>query len=110
MPWTSTYQLDGTGPVYAKLSDIPDLDTLGRIIGTSQYHRSVHSAIEGTMGTYFSPADAAFYGWHGWIDGIVDTWLKTTPGKAWAAANPMHPFLDVGFTHMDGWDYVDWMP
>ena len=106
--WSSTYQLEGTGPFYAKLSDIPDLDTLGRIIGTSQYHRSVHSAIEGTMGTYFSPADGAFYGWHGWIDAIVDNWLKTTTGQNWAAANPSHPFLDVGFSEMDGWDYVDW--
>lgn len=98
------------GPVYTKLNDILDLDTLGRIIGTSGYHASVHSAIGGTMGDFGSPADPFFYAWHGHIDTIVDNWLKTTSGRNWMNANPNHPFLQVGFTSMEGWDDADWRP
>jgi hypothetical protein len=106
--WTSTFQLDGVGPFYAKLGDIPDLDTLGRIIGMSGFHASVHNTILGTMGGFSSPADPLFYAWHGLIDTIVDNWLKTTTGRNWMAANPNHPFLNVGFTDMAGWDNADW--
>jgi len=114
--WSSTFQFTpdqepGTGgPVYSKLGDIPDLDTLGRIIGTSGFHASVHSAIGGTMGDFGSPSDPLFYAWHGYIDQIVDNWLKTTAGRNWMNANPNHPFLQVGFTSMEGWDDADWRP
>jgi hypothetical protein len=97
-------------PVYAKLNDIPDLDTLGRIVGVSRFHTSVHAAIGGTMGDFGSPSDPFFYAWHGLIDTIADNWLNTTTGRNWMNANPNHPFLQVGFTHMDGWDDVDWAP
>ena len=108
--WTSTYQLGGVGPVYAKLNDIPDLDTLGRIIGMSSFHASVHVAIGGTMSGFHSPADPFFYAWHGLIDAIVDNWLKTTTGRAWMTANTGHAFLNVGFTDMTGWNNEDWEP
>lgn len=114
--WPSTYQfgpgepLGSGGPVYTKLNDIPDLDTLGRIIGTSGFHASVHTAIGGAMSYYGSPADPFFYAWHGYIDAIVDNWLKTTAGRNWINANPGHPFLNVGFTSMSGWDDSDWAP
>jgi len=36
------------------------------------------------------------------IDNLADVWLTTTKGKAWAAANPNHPFLVVGFTDHHG--------
>lgn len=108
--WGATFQLDGTGPVFAKLGDIPDLDTLGRVIGMSGFHGSAHGWFGGTMGSFQSPADPAFYAWHGLIDTIADNWLKTAKGQAWAAANPSHPFLNVGFTDMDGWDNADWQP
>jgi hypothetical protein len=108
--WSSTFQLDGTGPIYSKLGDIPDLDTLGRVIGMSGFHASVHNIISGTMGGFGSPSDPFFYGWHGLIDSIVDNWMKTTAGRAWINANPNHPFLQVGFTTMDGWDDANWAP
>jgi len=106
--WTSTYQLGGTGTVYTKLGDIPDLDTLGRLIGESGFHASVHVTIGGTMSGFSSPADPLFYAWHGLIDTITDNWLKTTAGRNWMNANPNHPFLNVGFTDMSGWDNADW--
>jgi hypothetical protein len=110
--WTSTFQIGNAGTVYAKLADIPNLDTLGRIIGESRFHRSVHSEIDGiggTMSIFHSPSDPFFYAWHGLIDTIVDNWLKTTTGRAWMAANPGHAFLDVGFTEMHhGWNNSDW--
>lgn len=105
--WTSTFQLDGVGTAYAKLGDIPDLDTLGRIIGTSTFHASVHGDVGGTMGGFSSPADPIFYAWHGLIDSIVDNWLKTTAGRNWMTANAGHPFLNLGFTSMHGWDNAD---
>ena len=55
-----------------------------------------------------SPADPIFYPWHGLIDQIATNWLTTTKGKAWAAANPNHPFLVEGFTNMEGWNNTDW--
>jgi hypothetical protein len=36
--------------------------------------------------------------------------MKTTAGRAWINANPNHPFLQVGFTTMDGWDDANWAP
>ena len=108
--WTSTYQLDGVGPVYSRLNDIPDLDTLGRVIGTSFFHGSVHQAIGGTMNSFASPADPFFYAWHGLIDTIVDNWLKTTTGRAWMNANTGHAFLNWGFIGMTGWNDEDWAP
>lgn len=114
--WTSTFSFPageepaGGGPVYSKLNDIPDLDTLGRIIGMSGFHGSVHGIIGGTMNGYGSPSDPIFYAWHGYIDTIVDNWLKTTAGRNWMTANPNHPFLQVGYTSMDGWDDADWRP
>jgi hypothetical protein len=107
------------GPVYSKLGDILDLDTLGRIIGsangmpgftTPDFHGTIHSYISGTMGDYGSPSDPIFYAWHGLINAIVDNWLKTTAGRNWMNANPNHPFLQIGFTSMDGWNDVDWAP
>jgi hypothetical protein len=113
--WQSTYCFKNDAyqcisPSYAKLSDIPDLDTLGRIIGTSNFHTSVHAYISGTMADYGSPSDPFFYAWHGLIDKIADDWLKTTTGRNWMNANPNHPFLQIGFTEMTGWDDQDWAP
>ena len=51
-----------------------------------------------------------FYAWHGLIDKIADDWLKTTTGRNWMNANPNHPFLQIGFTSMTGWDDQDWRP
>ena len=42
--------------VWSKLGDIPDLDTLGRIMGESFFHDELHNYISGTMGTLGSPA------------------------------------------------------
>lgn len=60
------------------------------------------------MGHNGSPADPFFYAWHGLIDQIVDNWLKTTAGRNWITAHPGHPFLEIGYTHMDGWDDAYW--
>jgi hypothetical protein len=112
--WSSTFQFmnpdtgERIGPIYSKLGDIADLDTLGRIIGVSRFHNSVHTTIAGTMGGLGSPSDPFFYGWHGLIDTIVDNWLKTTAGRNWINTHTGHPFLDIGFTHMDGWDDAYW--
>jgi hypothetical protein len=106
--WASTFQLNGTGPFYAKLGDIPNLDILGQVIGMSGFHASVHNEIRGTMGGFSSPADPIFYAWHGLIDTIVDNWLKTTAGRNWMNANPSHPFLNLGFTDMHIWNNADW--
>jgi hypothetical protein len=63
---------DLAGPVYSKLGDIPDLDTLGRIIGsdngmpgftTPDFHGEIHGFISGTMGDLGSPSDPMFYAW-----------------------------------------------
>lgn len=93
---------------YDKLGDIDTLDKLGLAIGFS-YHGAFHQAVGGTMSTArISPSDPIFYGWHGLIDRIASDWLTTTKGKAWAAANPNHPFLVDGFTNMEGWNNTDW--
>lgn len=99
----------GSEIVYNNLTEYPDLDRLGRAIGF-EYHRWFHSAVGGTMGTNYSPADPIFFGWHALIDKIVDTWLATPNGQAWKAANPNHPFLVPGFTNHHGWDNSDWWP
>ncbi|MDF3070845.1 MAG: hypothetical protein K0R38_6446 [Polyangiaceae bacterium] len=99
----------GSEIVYDNLADYPDLDRLGRAIG-SEYHGWFHSAVGGTMGTNYSPADPVFYGWHALIDKIVDAWLATPNGQAWKAANPTHPFLVPGFTNHHGWDNLDHVP
>jgi len=99
----------GSEIVYNNLTEYPDLDRLGRAIG-AQYHAWFHSAVGGTMGTNYSPADPIFFGWHALIDKIVDTWLATPNGQAWKAANPNHPFLVPGFTNHHGWDNSDWWP
>ena len=93
---------------YDKLGDIDTLDKLGIAIGFS-YHVLFHSHVGGTMAdARISPADPIFYPWHGLIDQIATNWLTTTKGKAWAAANPNHPFLVEGFTNMEGWNNADW--
>jgi hypothetical protein len=110
-----TVEIDGV--TYQWLGDIPDLDTLGRVVaaantkpgvreGTS-YHFSFHILVGGTMGDVYSPADPIFYGWHGLIDKVVDNWLATAKGQAWAAANAGHPFLQVGFTGHHDWENVN---
>jgi hypothetical protein len=103
----TTVEVDGIN--YFRLAEFPDLDTLGQAIGWA-YHSSLHLTIGGTMGSPYSPADPIFYGWHGLIDKVADVWLTTTNGKAWAAANPNHPFLKVGFTDHNGWDNADFRP
>ena len=97
------------GGTYTRIGEFPDLDTLGRAIAFD-YHASLHSAVGGTMSTFYSPADPIFYGWHGLIDNLADVWLATPNGQAWAAANPNHPFLVVGFTNHHGWDNADFAP
>jgi hypothetical protein len=99
----------GSEIVYDTLDDYPDLDRLGRAIGF-EYHGWFHTAVGGTMGTNYSPADPVFYGWHALIDRVVDTWLATPNGQAWKAANPNHPFLVPGFTNHHGWDNLDHVP
>jgi hypothetical protein len=97
-----------THPVYTKLGDIDNLDDLGRALG-DWYHISFHTAVGGTMSVAGpSVADPIFFGWHGLLDRIVSNWLTTTKGKAWAAANTGHRFLQDGFTDMEDWDYTDW--
>jgi hypothetical protein len=105
--WSATVWVDTTS--YTRIGDYPDLDTLGRAIA-AEYHASLHSAVGGTMGGFYSPADPIFYGWHGLIDNLADVWLATPNGQAWAAANPNHPFLVVGFTDHHGWDNADFAP
>lgn len=105
--WSTSVPVDSS--TYTKLGDFPDLDSLGRAIAY-EYHASLHGAVGGTMSTFYSPADPIFYGWHGLIDNLADTWLATPNGQAWAAANPNHPFLKVGFTEHHGWDNSDFAP
>jgi hypothetical protein len=112
--WGSSFWLidlatgERTSPIWSKLNDIADLDTLGQVIGMSTFHGSVHHAIGGTMGDLASPSDPLFYAWHGLIDQIADNWLKTTAGRNWIAAHPGHPFLQTGYTDMNGWDDAYW--
>ncbi len=107
--WNNTVSIPGSGTIYTRLGDFPDLDTLGRGIAV-EYHASLHTGVGGTMSGFFSPADPIFYGWHGLIDNLADAWLTTAKGQAWAAANPNHPFLAVGFTSHHGWDNADFAP
>jgi hypothetical protein len=86
------------GQTFSSLEDFENPDQLGRAMGESGYHASVHSNLGGTMGGFASPRDAAFYLWHGHIDGLVDQWLETENGQAWAAANPDSPLLNPGTT------------
>jgi hypothetical protein len=92
-----TVTIDGTE--YKSLSDFKTPDELGRALGESGYHASVHNRMGGTMGTLESPKDATFYAWHGHVDELVDRWLATDSGKAWAAANPNSPLLNGGGSH-----------
>lgn len=110
-PPNSDWRIAATlGPnTYERLDDIPDLDTLGRVIAL-EYHGSLHDAVGGTMRGFYSPADPIFYGWHGVIDNLADAWLATSTGQAWVAANPNHPFLAVGFTDHHGWETQDFIP
>lgn len=125
----STVTIDGV--TYAHLGDIPDLDTLGRAIAAENadkarvgeqpffrdpfnqgdlfsYHGQFHRAVGGTMSSLqVAPADPIFYGWHGFIDRLVDTWLATPKGQQWAQAHSTHRFLQVGFTDHMGWDNTD---
>lgn len=103
--WPSSVTIGST--TYTSLSQFTTLEALGQAIGTT-YHGFFHIQVGGTMGDLYSPADPIFYGWHGLLDKVVDNWLATTNGKAWATANPSHPFLVQGFTSMDGWNNADW--
>jgi len=116
-PWAVTV-VDVAGVKYSRLGDIPDLDTLGRAIASINsnpnffdyslsYHVAFHTAVGGTMTSNYSPSDPVFYGWHMLIDRIVDAWLLTPKGKAWAAAHSTHRFLVTGFTNHDGWNNTD---
>jgi hypothetical protein len=40
------------------------------------------------MGNFDSPMDPTFFSWHGEVDGVVNEWLQTENGQAWAAENP----------------------
>jgi hypothetical protein len=81
------------GQTFGSLGDFENPDQLGRALGMSGYHASVHARIGGTMGGFDSPRDPAFYGWHGHIDKVIDEWLATENGQAWAEANPDSPLL-----------------
>jgi hypothetical protein len=105
--WSSSVNINSIN--YTRIGDFPDLDTLGQAIAV-EYHASLHTAVGGTMSGFYSPADPIFYGWHGLIDNLADVWLATPNGQAWAAANPNHPFLKVGFTDHHGWDNADFAP
>jgi hypothetical protein len=109
--------LDGTGdpgewgtasPLggYTKLGDIPDYDTLWRIMGESGYHNAVHTRMGGVMGTVESPKDpTAFFGWHGHLENIARTWMTTPNGLRWLASDEGQSYLqqlaDAGCS-MDG--------
>lgn len=69
------------------LEDFETLDDVGRALG-ERYHGGVHINLGGTMASFDSPMDPAFYSWHGEVDGVVQEWLQTDNGQAWAAANP----------------------
>jgi hypothetical protein len=105
--WSSSVDINGIN--HTRIGDFADLDALGRAIAY-EYHQSLHSEVGGTMGFSYSPADPIFYGWHALIDNLADVWLTTAKGKAWAAANPNHPFLVVGFTDHHGWNNADFAP
>jgi hypothetical protein len=105
--WSSSVDINGIN--HTRIGDFADLDALGRAIAF-EYHQSLHSEVGGTMSTFYSPADPIFYGWHALIDNLADVWLTTAKGKAWAAANPNHPFLVVGFTDHHGWNNADFAP
>jgi hypothetical protein len=87
------------GKEYGSLNDFQTPDELGRALGESGYHASTHVRMGGTMGTLESPADATFYAWHGHIDQLIDQWLETDSGQAWAAANPSSPLLESDGHH-----------
>jgi hypothetical protein len=87
------------GKEYGSLNDFKTPDELGRALGESGYHASVHSRMGGTMGGFASPKDPTFYAWHGHIDGLIDQWLATDSGKEWAAANPTSPLLGGEHQH-----------
>jgi len=64
------------------LSDIENIDDLGRIIGT-QFHGVGHGLLGGTMNTFASPLVAQVYAWHGEIDKLIDQWEQTIAGREW---------------------------
>jgi hypothetical protein len=105
--WPQT-SVGANGKSYTRLEEFDTLDALGQGIGFS-YHGMYHSRVGGTMSDFtISPSDPIFYGWHGLIDKIVTTWLTTTKGQQWKAANASHPFLVAGYTTTDGWNNADW--
>lgn len=106
--WPNTQTLGGL--TFTRLNDFPDLDTLGRAMG-SYYHIEFHNLVGGTMeSSAISPTEPLFFGWHAFLDRIVTNWLGTPSGQAWSSANPSHPFLVSGFTDMTIWDNADWRP
>ena len=88
---------DLVGRSFSSLGDFESLDELGRVIGL-RYHGAGHNVAGGAMMSFASPTDAAFFGWHQNIDGIVDDWLNTDNGQRWAADNPNHPIFDPSLT------------
>lgn len=87
------------GQVFGALEDFQNPDQLGRALGETPYHSSVHSQIGGVMATFGSPQDPAFYLWHGHIDALIDEWLATPNGQAWANANPNSELFTVSGMH-----------
>ena len=79
------------GQPFDSLDDVENPDQLGRAFGTSGYHASAHSDIDGVMGGFASPEDPLFYGLHDHIDAVVDEWLATPNGEAWAARTGEEP-------------------
>lgn len=110
--WSNTASMSSAlgNLTFTRLNDFPDLDTLGRVIG-SNYHIEFHNLVGGTMeNASISPTEPLFFGWHGFLDRIITNWLSTAKGQAWASANSGHPFLQQGFTNMMDWDNADFRP
>lgn len=80
----STVQIDGKK--FSKLGDFENPDQLGRALGESGYHASVHSRLGNTMSGFASPRDAAFEMWHGHIKHLVQRWRQTPNGQNWTKA------------------------
>lgn len=82
---------------FKSLRDFKSPDQLGRALGESGFHGSAHVSIGGTMGTFKSPKDPIFLAWHGYLDKLLDRWLKKTKnGKQWSQEHPRSTLLKSG--------------
>jgi hypothetical protein len=75
---------------WSSLADVEDLDELSCLL-TQPWHRGVHITVGGDMATLDSPADPIFYGWHLYLQQIVEEWASVRAAEHPPEVALVHP-------------------